>query len=469
MCVLSNTSYPTVFRVCLFTCFSSCLIYSSSGNAADWLISPSITALYSYIDNVDLSETQPRSDSIFSVTPGISATKTSSRMEVKASYALQVVRYRENKQADDEYNLGELQANFHIVPDTFELETNANYGQQPIAVDAGPVAPNSYFITTNRANVLTYSVKPIFKYEHGKYAAFYADYTYQGYKADAGGAGNNNIRNTIEHVAITNPKTNQRLLWSLEYMRNRFDITGVDNDYVDTKASLSYLLTPRFSLIATGGKEENDVTSTLLGGGDTYWYAGFNWKPSTRTTVQIQRGERFFGKSTRAFISHQSHRTEFSLSYNESLTSTATIQINNAGITSAPIIPVANDFVLQKAFALTWKGKSARTDFGLDLNSSKLTYQTTLAREDYNTGNLFISWRSSAMTTWQLSAGRQEIKMYDTNATYDFDTKQLSYLMQHGRNFNTTVTIANYKNASNTGINNYTANYYGLSLTWHGR
>jgi hypothetical protein len=444
-------------------------MYGSNANAEDWQISPAISAVYSYIDNVDLSANQKNGDAIISIIPEITAAKKSTRMDFAANYAVQVVRYRDNDQADNEYQSGGLLANFKFVPEKFQLETNAVYGQQPIAVATAPVPPNVGFISTNRTNVLTYYVKPILTLDHGKYVAFYADYTYEGFKADEVAAGNDHVKNTKEHVALENPKSSQRLAWSFDYQRNRFDITGADNQYTDTKLSLAYRVTPWFSLIASGGKEENEVTNSLLGSGDTYWKAGFSWQPSTRTAVTITHGKRFFGDSTYASISHKRHRTEFSLSYDETLTSTASIQISNAGTPTTPLLPVVNDFVLQKAFYLKFSGKSSKTEYGINLASQKLTYQTSLAREDYNTGNIFFEWRTSPRNSIRLGAGRQEITLHDTNAKYYFDSREFKYSRNFSRRFSTTLTLANYENKSNTGLNEYTANYYGFTLTWRGR
>jgi len=453
--------FRNLFSICCMVLYFCC----DNALAAKWEVTPTITADYIYTDNINLSTNNKTGDAVFALTPGISLSGKGGHVELEGSYNLQVIRYRDNNEADDEYHSGNLSANFKIVPETFNILTDARYGQQAISLTSSPVPPNNVPITTNRTNAFVYSVMPVYRTRVGGNTIFQADYRYEGVKYDSNAIADQDVNNSVTHVGL-NSINQGRFNWLLNYTEKRFDLSGIQNDkYTKSEVSLRYSLTPRFTLIATGGDENNDISGSMLGTGDTYWGLGFAWQPGPRTSVELIRGERFFGKYTAATISQRWKRGNFSLAYEESISTTSSIQAETGLLPGFPVLPTTNELVLQKALHATLSGKTSKTEFGVTVDGREITYQTTLEREDYNTYELFWRWNISPKSTISLSGGKQIIDFITVDQENQLSNKDIIFDHAFGTRANAALQYSRYENQTTSGLNEYKSNFYSLNIT----
>jgi len=443
------------------------LISSTPVWAAKWELTPSISASYTYSDNISLSQTNHSGDAALTASPQIQVKAKGGHLDLEANYGMQVIRYRDNTQANDVYNTAGLAANFKLVPETFNVETSVRYGQQAISLTASPAPQNNVIISSNRTNTLTYQIKPVYKSRLGGLATLQADYSYQGLQYDNKSIQHRHVINSSYHVGLTSTRAYRDLSWSINHKRSDYDVQDNSNNYdSSTELGLNYRISSKLSLIASGGDEQNHVTSSQLGTGGTYWSGGFSWTPTSHTSVEVTHGKRFFGDSTSAAITRVSKRSRFNLTYNESLTTTSLVQSNTSLIPGYVVLAIVDDFILQKALYATLSANTARTDYGMTANQRKLTYQTSLKTEEYTAYSLFWNWRFTKRSSLHLSGTRQTTNFITTQEQLVTDSHEVSLEHSLGKYSSSSLRYINYKNESLTGTNEYTSNFYEFTLKW---
>jgi hypothetical protein len=441
-------------------------LYSLRVEAANWKLSPELSVEYAYTDNIDLSNNNTSGDAVLSATPGILLGKEGGRLDLTFFYNVQIVRYRDNTQADDEYHTGGIDADLRVVPNTFRIKLFAGHGQQPASLTSSPVPQDNIFISNNRANVTTYKITPILTSRLAANVKLDADYTYEGFLTDDATT-DDNIHNTNFHIRLGSGEKDNKLFWLLDYNERKFDIgSGTDNSETRIGASLGYRLTPKFALIATGGDEESNIEGSLLGAGDTFWSIGLEWQPNTRTDIKLSRGEHFFGNTDTASISYKGKRSNFSLGYTEDITTISSIQIEDNTIPTSPLIPLEDDVVLQKALNVLLSGNTSRLTYGVALNTRKLTYLTTLERQDFGSSTIFGAWKIGRRSSVRLSATRQKSKFLTSNNEEVLDNQEIRFARRIGRQINMSLKLSRYENESSTGLNEYKSNFYGFQIDW---
>jgi hypothetical protein len=447
-------------------CSSLISIYSAQVKAADWKFSPELSVEYAYTDNIDLSNDNKSSEAIFSVTPGITLGKEGGQLDLAFFYNTQIVRYRDNTQANDEYHSGGINAALRVVPNVFQIKMDASHGQQAVSLTSSPVPQDNIFISDNRANVTTYRITPILTKRLSAKIKLDADYTYEGFIVDDSTT-DDNTRNTIFHARLSSGERDNQLFWSLDYNKREYDIrSDTDNSDTRTEASLGYWLTPRFALMASAGDEESNIQGSLLGSGDTFWRVGIEWRPNTRTDIKLSHDERFYGDSDSASISYKGKRNNFSLGYTEEITTISSIQIHDNTLPTSPLIPLQDDFVLQKALNVLLSGSTARLTYGVSLNARKLTFLTTLERQNYGSSTIFGAWKIGHRSSVRLSATRQKTKFIASNSEEVLDNQEIRFVREIGRQINMSLNYSRYENESSTGTNEYKSNFYGFQIDW---
>ena len=435
--------------------------------AAKWEMTPSTSASYTYSDNINLVQNNRSGDAALSISPHVQVKGEGGRIEMTADYGLQVIRYRDNSQADDEFHSAGLIANFKLLPDTFQIETNARYGQQAISLTSSAVPQNNIAITSNRTNSLSYKIKPIYRSRIGNAAELQADYTYDGVKYDNKSIQDRDVRNTSYHVGLGSVENYSDLGWTLSHNRTDYGIQGSSNDYnSNTDLTLRYRMTQKLSLIASRGDEQNHVTNSQLGTGDTYWSGGFSWKPTSRTSVELTHGERFFGNTSTASITREGKRSRFNLKYDETITTTSSIQANTSLIPGFVVLSTVENFVLQEALHATLSGNTAKTDYGLTVDSRKITYQTTINREDYNAYSLFWNWRIAPRSTINLTGTRQVTDFVTAKQKQILDSYEASFKRVIGKHASSSLRYIHFENESSAGTNEYKSDFYEFTLAW---
>jgi uncharacterized protein (PEP-CTERM system associated) len=116
-----------------------------------------------------------------------------------------------------------------------------------------------------------------------------------------------------------------RLTWEARY-ENQEALYEVSSPFRFESATgqLGLLLGTTFRLLGSGGVESDILASTIDGGLDeSYWEAGFRWKPSKLSTVEALYGEHSYGPTYNVRIDHKARLLEVKASYAEGPTTHA--------------------------------------------------------------------------------------------------------------------------------------------------
>jgi uncharacterized protein (PEP-CTERM system associated) len=112
-------------------------------------------------------------------------------------------------------------------------------------------------------------------------------------------------------ASLSSPLGTRLLAWSLVASSQETDFRAGNNTRNDRwSASLSWIPDPDLSLTVRGGEEVSDV-AVLERTRYANWGGGVSWRPSTRTRVQLDGDDRYFGTSYRLVLEHRTPQFAF--------------------------------------------------------------------------------------------------------------------------------------------------------------
>jgi uncharacterized protein (PEP-CTERM system associated) len=287
---------------------------------AAWQVTPSVELRETWSDNPSLrSDSEKRSQFITSVSPGVTVTNQTPRLQVSASYQLNAFKYSgERVTGTDSVNSSlNASAKGMVVNDLLFFDAAAGITQTPISA-FGPVGDNPYS-STNRSEVRSYRVSPYLVHGFGSFAVAQLRYTHDMVDSDAVGF----ARSTSDslNLSLNSGPTFRTLGWGLQLNRaNEED--GIAPKQINSKvlASLRYAMTRTFSLTGTGGYDKFDYESMGDSTQGASWSGGFSYNPSARTSLQMSAGKRYYGNSYFLAATHRSRYTVWSINYSDDVT-----------------------------------------------------------------------------------------------------------------------------------------------------
>lgn len=306
-------------------------------HAAEWKVTPSISASEMYSDNIFLGGPGSQlSDFVTTITPGISVLGTSDRLKANLNYSLQDINYLKYSSLD--YITQQLSAtgNATLIEQTLFLDAGASISQQPTTL-AGPIGVGNSSPTGNLANVTTTSLSPYLTHRFDTFATGMARYTHQTMNFSEAGPSNNtgygntgyglgNLSNSTSDSTLINLQSGadfNNLLWGFNLSNTRINYTGMTPmTLAQYSANLGYLITPRFKTTVTGGYEDDSFGYIGQNPRSNFWNVGFDWSPSVRTKLEVAEGERFFGKTHTVKFTHYTRLTSWNTSYTQDVTTT---------------------------------------------------------------------------------------------------------------------------------------------------
>ncbi len=297
----------------------------SAGAMANWTWTPGFLAQESYNDNLTLvDEGDKVTDFITELTPSLAINQRSRTLDLTLDYRMQNLVYAKESQYNKTYSQFRGNATANLVRDFFFIDAAASYGQQNIS-NAGTITLNNATINRNRTNATVASVRPYIEYSLGRSADVYLA-AERGIVRYSAAEIEGSERNSYE-ARLSSGRAFQRLLWRLVYLKQDISSANQVNTLLqEYNGELEYRLTPRLSLLATSGYDDNqyDRAGIVTNPRGSKWTAGFSWIATRHTSVVASVGKRYFGNTRALTISNRARRTELSLSYDESVTVLAT-------------------------------------------------------------------------------------------------------------------------------------------------
>lgn len=317
------------------------LVYSHAG-AAEWKITPSLDLKETYTDNVKLAAPGlEKSEFITQINPGISLTGTSSHLKLNANYVMQNLVYAEESSQNTMNHMLNANANAELIDNLLFLDGRAAISQQNISL-LGPQAADNVNITGNRTEVQTYSVSPYLRHSFNNFASTEIRYIHN--EVSTGGSGLLNSQADRIQLGLSSGSAFKTLGWGLNYSNGKThygNTANTNTPALETEAvsgNLSYSITPKFRLTATGGYEKNNYMSIGPKPDGSFWSAGFSWAPSAMTSIDASAGRRFFGDTYSLAASHRTRLTAWNLGYSEDITTTQSQFLNPVTIDTASFL-----------------------------------------------------------------------------------------------------------------------------------
>ncbi|MEQ6341898.1 MAG: TIGR03016 family PEP-CTERM system-associated outer membrane protein [Gammaproteobacteria bacterium] len=297
--------------------FCMATLVAPAAHAMDWTVTPSLNLSETYSDNITLAPRgKEQSEFITQINPGVSLTGDAPRLKLNLNYRMQNLLYAKDSSRNNIRHQLFANGTATLVEDTFFVDASSSIGQRIIS-GTGPVPLDNVSVTGNTTDVITFRVSPYLRHNFGSIASTEMRYSYDTVNYQAGGF--NSASNTVSASLKSGPSFDQ-IPWGLNYRQQRINYAGSgapDTKFEMVTGNVSYILTRKFSLIAQGGYEQNSYAVAASGQrpSGSFWSAGANWAPTSRTSLQATYGKRFFGTTYSFNLNHSTRRTNWQASY----------------------------------------------------------------------------------------------------------------------------------------------------------
>lgn len=280
-------------------------------------IDPTFTATQTFTDNVNLSATDRRAESITVLSPGIRISSHSGRIRGSLDFSLNATIYARDTSASSLSRNNNLAADttLELVDQWAFLDARASIGQQAVSA-FGTQSTYPAGRNPNSTEQRTLSLSP---YVRGR---LFGEVNYNArltstISRSAGSAAGDQT----SHAASVGVNGGAGLFgWGLDASRSISDFDAGRRTTED-RAIASVFFQPdvewRFAL--RGGTERNDVI-TATSQDNTTWGGGVTWRPGPRTQFDLQGDRRYYGNSHSLSFSHRMRRSAVAYSDSRSAT-----------------------------------------------------------------------------------------------------------------------------------------------------
>jgi len=290
--------------------------------AAELQLLPTLELSENWSDNPTLvSDSQAHSQFITEVSPGVTLAEDSNRLQLRASYKLHLFEYSDRRLSGSDVANNELSlaAKARLVGELLFVDVNAGVSQQPVSPFA-PVNADADYLNSNRSEIRSYSVSPYLTQRFGNTAVGTLRYTHDVVSSNNGGLGNSDGDSLA--LSLSNGPALRRWGWDISANRQILnDHIAATSDSNSANLGVHFGLSDDFSLLENLGYDkfsyESGPTDATEG---KSWSTGFKWQPSTRTSLQLTAGRRYYGPSYGLNALHRSQHTIWTLNYNDAVT-----------------------------------------------------------------------------------------------------------------------------------------------------
>ena len=325
-------------------------LVAAQTQAVEWQVEPSVTASLVYSDNID-RDTRERDDVITEVAPGVRIRGEGHRLNLDLNYNLQTLTYADNTDRNNINHRLRAGADSELIRDHFFIDGFASLDQE--LVDRRDSASSDNISgSDNLRDVQTYSINPRWEQRLGNVANATVRYGHDQIKSE--GSRTDSETNRIA-ATVTQGTGFSSLFFNFDYRNDQTDFSDGSNGFNDTRiinGLVGYQLSRQFSVFVRGSDQEYEFSGTRganqpddkqYGIGGTWQpnprfsltvvanrreqqtsdqdrdfrTAALSWAPSSRTSLQFDYGNSFFGETYTFNFTHRSRHTQWFASYNE--------------------------------------------------------------------------------------------------------------------------------------------------------
>ncbi|MFC5460219.1 TIGR03016 family PEP-CTERM system-associated outer membrane protein [Massilia niabensis] len=289
---------------------------------AQWRVTPSLSITETFTDNANRGSTNRNARLITEVMPGISAYGQNRWVQGSVNASASLFGYIGGGRGTSRRNRVQYDAagRLKVIDEFMYVDASARSSTQAISA-FGLLGKEARYSNENVADVSTWSISPNINQRFGNFAYATLRYTLNGVEADRSRYGSSTAHGPS--FTLASGRSWEDLGWNLSYARQDVDNKQFpDSASENAKLRLNYRLNRTLRLTASGGYDSYDFNSL---GGRTEgksWSAGFDWRPTGRTRLDVEAGRHFLGKTGALLASHRSRHTVTSLTYSDNVTTT---------------------------------------------------------------------------------------------------------------------------------------------------
>lgn len=408
---------------------------------------PRIDVSETYNDNISLTAgSNSQDDYITQLNPGLNISSEGKRTNFLFDYRMQNIFYRHNEQNDDTYHQATLTTRSELLSNRFFIDIDGTFSQRNVGVSDSISFDNLSVDERNRSDVTTYRASPYYEQKIGKFAKLMLQYSEKGMDYEKNTSTILDSDTKTSSVTIANGQLFRKLSWRLTGKREKVAYDGLEEESLteDSSLELRYKIGAKSYVIGVKGYENNQypnsISATNKGG---YWNAGVGWKPSKRTSMELTRGERYFGNTTAFSLSHEKSKMYWNLSYKEDVTTASSFEFELVDTGNEILtVPVAtSEIFFSKALQIGVDLKSRRSTLAFNTFRFIREFQDSPGMERNNGASLKLRWKLQGGThlntsgKWLFNTFRdssREDNVYDTSfgiehQIYKTSTVELSY------------------------------------------
>lgn len=281
-------------------------------------VEPSLYLSETFTDNGSASR-DGGSDWITEVSPAISVSRTGGRVTGQLSASLRNVIHASGESDSNSFVTLNGRGEVEVVDDSFFIDITGSVGRSNLSTFSGRSQWDSNS-TGSETETRYLSVAPRWTGRLGT-GDVQATVRYNS-QALSSGSGTSSQGNGTLNVSVGDPTAGELFGWSVDYLRSDTGYQGDQRNVSDNSltGTLTYRVTPQFSLRTTAGLESNTFQSSEEDSGSTTSY-GFNWTPTPRTSISGTRGNHVYGDTYDFRLSHRRPLSSWDLSLSRSITS----------------------------------------------------------------------------------------------------------------------------------------------------
>lgn len=282
--------------------------------AGEWQIEPRVSVKATATDNVDLNA-RGQSDFVTDVTPGIRIDGIGGRVRLNLDYSLHAYFYANSSPRHKLDNVLSALGNVELVENWLFLEGSGQIAQQSLsAFGAASSTSGSSSVNANSVETSTYRLSPYIRGSFGSVADYQLRYNWSTTRSRNNNDSDESLGNlgsdTKELVGRLYGTTGLAVLgWSLDASSTEYEFgTGRTSEAQRLRGVLSWQIDPQFKVSVSAGREANDYLSDDKESFTTKG-VGFEWAPTERTKLAVNREDRFFGPSNSFTFTHRTAGT----------------------------------------------------------------------------------------------------------------------------------------------------------------
>lgn len=299
--------------------------------------SASVTPGVTVTDNVCLTKNNKKWDWIGIATPSASVKVKGKKSSLNLSTSVQLNTLSDSQLDDNgcgsalgsrEKFSPELRLNgqTQLIDNWLSLNVSGRVDQQEAAFGRGG-GDDDFDRRGNRNNFYRYSISPTLSHRIGSHLDGKLRYSWDQKFNSA-----DSVADTTRQTATLSLNRASRSALSMgvtgRYSRleaeDRDDgVRGRTSELASASTQLGYQFGPRWQVNGSWGWDFNDYFSNRRSARDqegARWDLGLRWTPTSRTTVALGTGNRYFGSTPRLSIDHERRQSKFELDYSTSVT-----------------------------------------------------------------------------------------------------------------------------------------------------